>query len=318
MNNFCTLFDSNYLSRGLVMYRSLLSTGTDFHLYVYAFDDLCADILVSMNLPRITVVSLTEFEDERLLAIKPSRSRVEYCWTCTSHAIGHAMKTFGLMEITYLDADLYFYSDPAALLDEFHDSGSSVLLTEHRYTFIYDQSKKSGIYCVQFITFRNDIRGLSALCWWQDRCLEWCYAIKENGKFGDQKYLDDWLERFTGIHVLTHIGGGVAPWNIQKYSLHKEGIRLLINGVPLVFYHFHGYKFYKDGTQNLGDYWLKTSVIDLLYRPYVHAVQSAQREISELFHNFNHGNSLWDTSFSAVFGRFKRKLKGEYNVYNEL
>ena len=318
MNNFCTLFDSNYLSRGLAMYRSLLSTGTDFHLYVYAFDDLCAGILVRMNLPLMTVVTLTEFEDDRLLAVKPSRSMVEYCWTCTSHVIGHAMKVFGLMEITYLDADLYFYSDPAALLDEFHDSGASVLLTEHKYTFIYDQSKKSGIYCIQFITFRNDIRGLSALCWWQDRCLEWCYAIKEDGKFGDQKYLDDWPERFPGVHVLTHIGGGVAPWNIQKYSLLKDGIRVMIKGVPLVFYHFHGYKFYKDGTQNLGDYWLKTSVIDFLYRPYVHAIQSAQCEICEFYPGFNHGNSLWDTSFSASFERFKRKLKGEYNVYRHL
>jgi len=318
MNNFCTLFDSSYLSRGLVMYRSLMSTDADFHLYVYAFDDLCADILLRMELTRMTVVTLAEFEDERLLAVKPERSRVEYCWTCTSHVIGHAMKSFGLVEITYLDADMFFYSDPATLLDEFHDSGASVLLTEHRYTFIYDQSKKSGVYCIQFITFRNDENGLSALHWWQERCLEWCFAFLEEGKFGDQKYLDGWPERFPGVHVLSHVGGGVAPWNIQKYSLRNDGKRLTINGVPLIFYHFHGYKFYQDGTQNLGDYWLRSSVIDLLYRPYVHAVQSAQRELCAFSKEFNHGCALWETSFAASFSRFKRKLKGEYNVYRNL
>lgn len=318
MNAFCTLFDSNYLSRGLVMYRSLLATGSDFYLYVYTFDDLCADMLRRMNLPRMTVVTLAEFEDERLLAVKPGRSKVEYCWTCTSHVIGHALKTFTLAEVTYLDADLCFYSDPVALLDEFHASGASVLLTEHRYTFIYDQSKKSGIYCIQFITFRNDENGLSALGWWQERCLEWCFAFLEDGKFGDQKYLDGWPERFPGVHVLSHLGGGVAPWNIQRYTLENDGQGLMINGVPLVFYHFHGYKFYRDGTHNLGDYWLRSSVIDLLYRPYVRAIQSAQGELCALCDEFNHGYSSWDTSFPASYDRLKRKLKGEYNVFKNL
>ncbi len=39
---------------------------------------------------------------------------------------------------------------------QFLQQNKSVLITDHRYTPIYDQSLKSGRYCVQFITFKND------------------------------------------------------------------------------------------------------------------------------------------------------------------
>ena len=109
---------------------------------------------------------------------------------------------------TYLDADLYFFSSPEPIFSEFN--GRSILLTEHRYTKQYDQSVASGVYCVQFITFNADDDGLTALTWWRDACIDWCYARKEDGKFGDQKYLDAWPARFSGIHELQHLGGGVA------------------------------------------------------------------------------------------------------------
>ena len=121
-----------------------------------------------------------------------------------------------------------------------------VLITEHRYSPEYDQTKMSGKYCVQFMTFKNTPNGLNILKWWRNACLVWCYARVENGKFGDQKYLDDWTNRFEGVHELKHLGGGVAPWNLQQYDFVCEGEKIwgieLKTGekFPLVFFHFHG------------------------------------------------------------------------------
>lgn len=319
MNNFCTLFDSYFLTRGLAMYRSLAVTGADFHLYIYAFDDLCRDILLRMALPRVTIVTLEEFENEDLLAVKPTRSRGEYCWTCTSHVIGHALEKFSLAEITYLDADLCFFSDPTVLLDEFHSSGGSVLLTEHRYTSSYNKLVQlAGIFNVQFISFQNNANAMSALHWWQKRCLEWCYNKAEEGKFGDQKYLDDWPARFQGIYILQHLGGGVAPWNVQQYRLEKKGGQLFIEDKQLIFYHFHNYQWYANGYHWLGNYRLDSLVVDLLYRPYVRALEAAMQHVQKIMPGFNIGSSRREKRLISPLLFIVNKLKGTFNVYRTL
>ena len=273
MYHFCTLFDSNFLTRGLAMYESLCEHCDCFHLYFFAFDNLCRDILKELSLKNTTVISLEEFESPELLALKPMRTRAEYCWTCSSNSIRYAIDRFGLDSCTYLDADLYFWNSPKLLLDEMADS--SILITEHRYTPKYDRSKISGKYCVQFIAFRNDERGNKALNWWKDACNEWCYDRFEDGKFGDQKYLDDWLNRFEGVHVLQHQGGGIAPWNVQQFNIFEEDGRLLCRSkqsdevFPLVFYHFHPVRFYTGGLIDLGGYPLGKNIKRLLYKPYV-------------------------------------------------
>ncbi len=319
MHNFCTLFDSNYLTRALVMYRSLEKTGEDFRLYAVCFDDLSYQILQKLNLPRVAAISLQAFESPRLLEVKGTRSVAEYCWTCTPHVIRHVLDVYQLPEVTYLDADLCFYAKPSLLLAEFEKSGASVLITEHRYTPRYDQSATSGVYCVQFVTFKSDERGMKALQWWQDRCVEWCYARFEDGKFGDQKYLDDWTERFEGVHVLRHIGGGVAPWNVQQHVIEQNDDKSLsVDGKPLVFFHFHAYKYYADSVHDVGVFQLEPAVIDLLYRPYVQQLKNAHAEISGAVPGFDWGQSTRSRSLKSILRRTLRRLRGELNEYKDL
>jgi hypothetical protein len=317
-NNFCTLFDSNYLSRALAMYRSLEAIGEDFKLYAVCFDDLAYQVLREMNLSRLVAIPLVDFESPQLLAVKGSRSVGEYCWTCTSHLIRYMLDTYELPEVTYLDADLYFYAKPSLLLSEFKESNASVLITEHRYTPRYDQSATSGIYCVQFMTFKADKRGMEVLQWWQDRCIEWCYARFEDGKFGDQKYLDDWPQRFQGVHVLQHLGGGVAPWNVQQYKLQKKTNDIYVNEYPLVFYHFHGYRCYEDGVHDFSDNWsyrLSRKVVDLVYRPYARALLNSQDELNQVHPGFKRGVIVRKHTLRTRWIYFRKILRGVCNEH---
>ncbi|MEW6470160.1 MAG: glycosyl transferase [Bacteroidota bacterium] len=324
MFNFCTLFDSFYLTRGLAMYRSLEKVCDNFHLYIFAFDDKSYELLNKLALRKATIIPLKEFEDDRLLAVKPGRSKAEYCWTCTPSTILYVIEKFGVPSCTYLDADLYFYQDPGVLFEEMGDR--SILLTEHRYPPRFNRTASSGIYCVQFITFVNDKNGMEALRWWRDACIAWCYDRYEDGKFGDQKYLDDWLQRFKGVHVLQHLGGGLACWNVEQYPLiSRKGNRILFRDkaanseFEAIFYHFHHVRFFLNDIVDLGWRHPTMPVVEQLYAPYIIELQEIEREVKRVDPAFDIPLKKFTLIHNeGIRGKIKYLIKmvGRYNVFN--
>lgn len=300
--NFVTLFNANYLSRGMVLYHSLEKHCANFHLYVVAFDDATFDYFQKFPQKNLTAISLAQFEDEALLAVKPTRSAGEYCWTSTASTVLYCIREFKLDHCVYIDSDMCFYSDPKVLFDEWGDR--SVLITEHRYTKAYDQSMVSGIYCVQFVGFKNDANGIEVLEYWRNACLDWCYARVEDGKFGDQKYLDDWTSRFKGVHVLQHPGGGLAPWNMQQYRFARSGNKItgteIASGKTFeaVFFHFHGLKIYRNDVALLtGEtYEMNPYALALFFKPYVAALLSASQTIHGRVANAFNSNGASENS----------------------
>jgi len=235
--HFVTLFDSHYLPLGLCLYRSLEEHAQPFHLWIVAMDDACAEALAKVNLPAATVVRLPQLENEALRAVKGQRSVGEYCWTLTPFLPSYVFRQLPELErVTYLDADLFFFQSPHVLLDEFLRTGKHVLITEHAFAPEHAGYARYGRFCVQFVTFRNSDPANRVLRWWQERCIEWCYAREEDGKFGDQKYLDEWPQRFSEeVHILSQTERTVAPWNVAYLGRSERPVH------P-VFYHFHSLK----------------------------------------------------------------------------
>jgi hypothetical protein len=318
--NYCTLFDSFYLSRGLCLYNSLKKTTPNFKLFIFPFDEQADRVLRDLNLPEVVVVSQAEFETPQLLKIKSQRNRGEYCWTTTPVIIEYCINTYQLTHCTYLDADLFFFSNANQLVELMSDK--SIMITDHRYTARYDQSKTSGKYCVQFMTFKNDEHGMIALRWWKERCLEWCYDRIENGKFGDQKYLDDWPVRFEGVYELQHEGGGVAPWNIQNYELINSDNQLRIKNIEssdewtVVFYHFHALRFLTVNKVDLGTYALKTQVINSIYQPYLDNLVKTNVFLLQHGIQFPVQNYATKKRIPIVLHKLLRRLLGVYNIFN--
>jgi hypothetical protein len=233
--HFVTLFDSAFLPIGMALHESLERHAQPFHLWILCMDELVEKHLAALALPHVSLITVKDIEDGKLLAVKPQRNRAEYCWTLTCFSYDAVFaRAPEIKRLTYVDADLFFFDNPRILLREFEQSGKHVLITEHAYDPRNDMTEVSGRFCVQFITFRNSSKAKKVRNWWQERCLECCSAKRENGKFGDQKYLDVWPDLFPDeVYIVKQVEKTLAPWNEYYFEKKCKG------AIAPVFYHFH-------------------------------------------------------------------------------
>lgn len=274
VEHFVTLFDGHYLPQGLCLHRSLGEHARPFHLWILALDGNCAQALDRLRLDNVTVLRLEDAETEALRAVKPGRSIGEYCWTLTpflpSVVFGRAPD---VARVTYVDADVYFFAPPATLIDEMVAAEKHVLITEHAFAPEYTAKIRYGRFCVQFVTFRNTPGARRVLEDWQRRCLEWCFAYEENGKFGDQKYLDDWPRAFGEVvHVLARADRTLAPWNVRHVSARA-------GRAEPTLYHFHGLKVVSARTVVLYDWYRVGRRNRWIYDRYVACLRAARRQM---------------------------------------
>lgn len=281
--SYCTLFDKNYLDRGMVLLESIRNYSMDFRIYILPMDDMCYEVLQALQIPNVILIKMAEFETQELLEVKKTRSRGEYCWTCTASLIYFVLTMYEEEYCTYLDADMCFYDDPDQLVDEMIQSGKSVQIIEHRFRNGFAgkmQEELSGRFCVEFNTFRNDENGKKVLDDWRRQTIEKCAFSGDGRHFGDQMYLEYWMEKYDCINILQNAGAGLAPWNINRYSLSKDKDGEIWvtcdegkEPVRIVFFHYHDLRYITKKKVNINvhrRYWkLNMELTYLLYKDYI-------------------------------------------------
>lgn len=292
---FCTLFDSNYLDKGITLYKSMEEHIAEFKLYVFAFDDKCYEILKKENYDHLIPISLKEFETPELLKVKGERTRAEYCWTCSPWVIKHVIDKCGEDICTYIDSDMEFFSSPQPVFDEMREKGCSTIIVPHRYETEEEEKEAHdlrGSYCVEFNTFVNDENGYKTLSWWAERCLAWCfYAVPGTTEwYGDQKYLNAFQEKFDGVMVCDHYGVGMAPWNMNllDYAGEKDGVPLVSvkktgETYPVVIYHFESVSFLTTHILHAPSYTKSKKLHQAVYDSYIKRLMDNRRNIEQKY-----------------------------------
>ena len=284
---FVTYFDSNYLIKGLTLYRSLIRHTSLFRLWILCLDNMAYETLQKLALPGVVPILLSDFEqgDAELIRARDNRSRIEYYFTCTPSLPLYILTNWPEVDvITYLDADLFFFSDPCPIYRELE--GNAILIVAHRFPPHLKHKEIRGIYNVGLLSFRRSNEGLQCLNWWRKRCIEWCYDRVEGGRYADQKYLDDWPTRFPGVVVLQHKGAGLGPWNITDYSLRLDNGHVTVDSHPLVLFHFHHLNqirqwLYDTDLARYGGH-VNAILKRHIYGPYIRELQETTRWVSPL------------------------------------
>jgi hypothetical protein len=284
--NFCTLFDKNYASRGLALYWSLRRHCEDFQLTALCMDEEVHAALAALRLPAMRLFRVEDLGDAQLLALRDTRPLREFCWTCPGPLMLALLAELGSGSVVaYLDADLAFFSDIQPAYDELGDK--DILIHGHNFAPKYAYyARTSGIFNVGLLAVRNSVEGLACLRRWRAQNIEMCVLDPENGYCGDQKYLDEWPSLYPGLVILGHPGAGIAPWNVEAHKVTEKNGNVLIDGHPLMFYHYHALRVVLGGgfprwaaIPSIG-YDADQAVRQLIYQPYVRDLREAQKQLA--------------------------------------
>ena len=283
---YCTYFDSAYLARGIQMVRSLLRFRPGAAILVLALDDLCARVLRETFAGAVRVV-----DAETLAAACPAlrearskRSVWAYYATQKPALIQYAMQCSPQpTSVMFLDADTWFFSDPAPMFEEI--GHASVALSPHRFHAATRHLARYGQYNAGCIYWRSGDTGWRSVADWLADCLKWCSEEPQaDGRFMNQGYLNCWPERYPGVHILQHPGINLAPWNLDGHQLERRGDSVLVDGLPLIFFHFHALSRDPQGQWYSHFPHLERQfdlAFDAIYRPHMDALEQERSRLLE-------------------------------------
>ncbi len=289
---YCTLFNKNYIDRGIVMINSLLAVDDEAKIYILCMDNVTKQIIEKEYNGQVICIELSIIEDNDLLRCKNNRSQGEYCWTCTAKLLYYILNVYKEATCTYVDADMRFYSDPRCLLREMKENGCEIQAIAHNFPMTWkgkQEAEENGRLCVQFNTFSNDVKSMKILLKWAEQCIIECTVDSH----GDQKYTDSWCEN-GAVNVSKNLGAGIAPWNVGRFvmknwSEHIVWDKQTREDYKMVFYHFQS-AIVQNGGKELGyvtpllRYWnVDKELVDHLYKEYYTEIMLIRRRLKKYY-----------------------------------
>lgn len=243
MMNACTIVARNYLAQASALADSFVETNPEGVFTILAID--LGDERVESDDPRIRVVGpggagFDPSEFNRMAAIYDV---VELATAVKPTLVRHLLVEGGA-PVAYLDPDILVFRplDEIARLAAEHD----IVLTPHTSVPLPDDGfppgevafLEAGVFNLGFIAVGPG--AVPFLDWWADRLSRRCLVATPQHLFVDQKWID-LVPCYFRHHVLRDPAVNVAYWNLPVRTLERRGDEWLVDGEPLVFFHFSGY-----------------------------------------------------------------------------
>ena len=271
----CTYLDLQYLDKGIALFDSLREAPGDFHLRVVCFDDLSyrrrsrarrpaarggprrrarARRSRAARDPHPALPGGVHVDRDALrdpLLPRPRRARRDHL-----HRRGYAASTPRPSPRSTRSGDGSVLITPASSSPQHYSRGLV---------------RRTGLYVVQFMTFRSDEDGRAALEWWRERCIEWCFARYEDGQDGRPEVPRRLAARGSEAFASSAIPACSGPGASSRARSREGEDGVTVDGEPLIFFHFMGLRRYADGTYRpaAGRFRITTEQRRWIYDPYV-------------------------------------------------
>lgn len=239
----CTIVSKNYLHFARTLMDSAAKVHPDWEPWVLLVDRV--DGRFDPAGERFSVLEISDLpipEKRRMLF---RYSILELNTAAKPWLASWLFEARGYDRVVYLDPDISIYS-PLEDVVSLWDAGALAVLTPHLTGRIRDELHPAerdilvaGTYNLGFIALARQ-EGLAGLLeYWSEKSVTEFAVDIEKGLFTDQKWIDLVPGLFPGVRVLRHEGYNVAYWNLPHRRV-AAGDPPLVNGVPLVFFHFSG------------------------------------------------------------------------------
>ncbi|HVX49943.1 MAG TPA: hypothetical protein VHB48_07290, partial [Chitinophagaceae bacterium] len=152
-------------------------------------------------------------------------------------------KNYNADNIIYFDPDIMVFQPLEKLENSLKEF--DIILTPHFTTPINDDYlptelhvMQTGVFNLGFIAMRRSENTLNMLRWWQNRLKTQCVIDLSRGLFVDQLWANLIPAYFDKVLIEKYPGYNAAHWNLHERSVSKESGNYLVNGQPLIFFHF--------------------------------------------------------------------------------
>lgn len=238
----------NYLPKARVLAESIKKFHPDWIFHLVLCDET-PEWFFLQGEPFDFLFTLQDLHISDLWSWTFKHDLVELSTAVKGFALTKILDEPGCTEVFYFDPDIVVLAPLSVLVREFESA--SVLLTPHstepeseRAAIIDNEltALRHGIFNLGFIGVKNSEAGRRFASWWRDRLQDFCYNDVPNGLFTDQRWADMVPAYFSDSKILRDPVYNVSTWNLTSRTVTGSAPDgLLVNGQPLVFYHFSGF-----------------------------------------------------------------------------
>jgi len=240
-----TICSHNYFPYARVLLSSLKQHHPEASLFLCLADIIHSHIqleIEGVNIIEARQLGIPQFSDfafrysimEFNTAIKPFMMR-------------YLIEKYDFDQVVYLDPDIEVFAPMNQVFDALNN-GWNFVLTPHltspaeKAEYYPDDIgiMKAGIYNLGFIAVNNHSDVIRFLHWWGRRLRFQCLNQQDQGFFVDQKFVDLLPGFCDNVKILRDPTLNVAYWNLWQRFLEEKEDGWLVNGQPLVFFHFSG------------------------------------------------------------------------------